>query len=116
MADTYKQFLKAPAASLLADNAALHYIPTTTTFVGAEDILKHLTTLQRQVAKKQEEVLQIVESSDSLVYEASTALEFLTSGGVYLPGLEDNFLSDRVAYLSIVRNWLYAPTQSCDYQ
>lgn len=98
----YKQFLASPNSSLLADNAKLHYITTLTSFTGAAEIIKHLTALRRQVTKKKEEAFNIVEGQDAIVAEVDTALEFLTSGGTYLPGLDDNFLSDRIAYLSIV--------------
>jgi hypothetical protein len=33
-----------------------------------------------------------------------TAFEFISSGGPYLPGLDDNFLADRTVYLPIVSN------------
>ncbi|OAA73689.1 hypothetical protein ISF_00590 [Cordyceps fumosorosea ARSEF 2679] len=101
MSAAYKQFLASPNSSLLAENASLHYITTLTNFAGGTEIIKHLTALRRQVAKKQEEILSLVEGQDAIVVEVHTALEFLTSGGVYLPKLDDNFLSDRTAYVSI---------------
>lgn len=102
MSAVYKQFLASPSSSLLADNASLHYITTLTNFSGATDIIKHLTALRKQVTKKQEEILSLVEGKDAIVVEVHTALEFITSGGVYLPKLDDNFLSDRTAYVPIV--------------
>ncbi|KAI5466329.1 hypothetical protein BGZ63DRAFT_348411 [Mariannaea sp. PMI_226] len=101
MSATYKQFLAAPTSSLLAENASLHYVTTTTTFVGATQIIKHLNTLQKQVTKKKEEILNIVDGQNVIVVEVDTGLGFETSGGPYLPGLDDNFLSNRVAYLPI---------------
>ncbi|TQV98443.1 NTF2-like protein [Cordyceps javanica] len=101
MSAAYKQFLASPSASLLADNASLHYITTLSNFSGATEILKHLTALRRQVTKKQEEILSLVEAQDAIVVEVHTALEFITSGGIYLPKLDDNFLSDRTAYVAI---------------
>ncbi|OAA45926.1 hypothetical protein BBO_03567 [Beauveria brongniartii RCEF 3172] len=101
MSAVYKQFLASPSSSLLADNASLHYITTLTNFSGATDIIKHLTALRKQVTKKQEEILSLVEGKDAIVVEVHTALEFITSGGVYLPKLDDNFLSDRTAYVPI---------------
>ncbi|RCI15560.1 hypothetical protein L249_3490 [Ophiocordyceps polyrhachis-furcata BCC 54312] len=101
-AATYKQFLAAPSTSLLADQATLHYVTTTTTFTGATDIVKHLSALQRQVQKKKQAVLSTIDGGHVVALEVDTDLEFLTSGGVYLPGLDDNFLSDRTASLPIM--------------
>ncbi|RDA95927.1 hypothetical protein CP533_5810 [Ophiocordyceps camponoti-saundersi (nom. inval.)] len=101
-AATYKQFLAAPSTSLLADQATLHYVTTTTTFSGATEIVKHLSALQRQVQKKKQDVLSTIDGGHVVALEVDTELEFLTSGGVYLPGLDDNFLSDRTASLPIM--------------
>lgn len=103
MAATYKQFLAAPSSSLLADTAALHYVTTTTTFSGPTEIIKHLNALQKQVAKKKEEVFNIVDGQNVIVLEVDTGLGFQTGGGPYLPGLDDNFLSARDVYLPVVR-------------
>jgi hypothetical protein len=102
MAATYKQFLASPSSGLLADNASLHYVTTLTSFVGAENIIKHLGNLQRQVKKKKEDVLNVIDGQNIIAVEVDTHIEFVTSGGVYLPGLDDNFLSDREAFLPIV--------------
>ncbi|EQL03837.1 hypothetical protein OCS_00434 [Ophiocordyceps sinensis CO18] len=99
---TYQQFLAAPSSSLLADKATLHYVTTTTAFSGATDILKHLNSLQRQVRKKKQHVLSVIDGNHVIALEVDTDLEFLTSGGAYLPGLDDNFLSDRTAQLAIM--------------
>ncbi|RKL45368.1 hypothetical protein BFJ70_g3380 [Fusarium oxysporum] len=101
MAATYKQFLAAPSSSLLADTAALHYVTTTTTFSGPTEIIKHLNALQKQVAKKKEEVFNIVDGQNVIALEVDTGLGFQTGGGPYLPGLDDNFLSARDVYLPI---------------
>ncbi|KAF5688493.1 hypothetical protein FDENT_4859 [Fusarium denticulatum] len=101
MAATYKQFLAAPSSSLLADTAALHYVTTTTTFSGPTEIIKHLNALQKQVAKKKEEVFNIVDGQNVVVLEVDTGLGFQTGGGPYLPGLDDNFLSARDVYLPV---------------
>jgi hypothetical protein len=116
MAQAYKQFLAAPSSSLLADKATLHYVTTTTSIAGATEIIKHLNILQKQVKKKKEDVINIVDGRGVIVVEVDTTLEFQTSGGAYLPGLDDNFLSDRVAYLSIVRYNLpsYPPLSYAD--
>lgn len=102
MAATYKQFLASPSSALLADNASLHYVTTLTSIVGAEQIIKHLSNLQRQVKKKKEDVLNVIDGQSIIAVEADTHIEFITSGGVYLPGLDDNFLSDREAFLPIM--------------
>lgn len=99
----YKQFLAAPNSSFLASNASLHYVTTTTSFNGATEIIKHLGTLRNQVRKKKEEFLDVVEGQNTLIVQVDTALVFQTSGGVYLPALDDNFLSDREVFFPIVR-------------
>ncbi|KAF9879023.1 hypothetical protein CkaCkLH20_03256 [Colletotrichum karsti] len=102
MSATYKQFLAAPNSSLLAPNATLLYITTTTSFNGPTDIIKHFNTLRNQVKKKKEEILDVVEGRDAIAAEIETSLEFVTSGGTYLPGLDDNFLADRTVFLPIM--------------
>lgn len=113
MAATYKQFLASPSSSLLAENASLHYITTLSNFAGAAEIIKHFGTLRRQVNKKQEEILNVVEGQDTIVVETMTAIEFVTSGGIYLPQLDDNFLSDRTAYMPIVSRLGNVPCAQC---
>ncbi len=98
----YKRFLAAPNSSLLATDASLHYITTTTSYTGATDIIKHLGSLGHQVKKKKEDILYVIEGQKAIALEADTTLEFVTGGGSYLPGLDDNFLADRVVYLPIV--------------
>ena len=100
----YKQFLAAPNTSMLADDASLHYITSTTSFRGATEILKHLSSMRNQVKKKREDLMHVVEGQNAIAAEVDTAFEFVTSGGPYLPGLDDNFLADRTVYLPIVSN------------
>uniref|UniRef100_L2G0D6 Uncharacterized protein n=1 Tax=Colletotrichum fructicola (strain Nara gc5) TaxID=1213859 RepID=L2G0D6_COLFN len=102
MSATYKQFLAAPNSSLLAPNATLLYITTTTTINGPTDIIKHLNTQRNQLKKKKEDILDVVEGRDAIAAEIETSLEFVTSGGAYLPGLDDNFLADRTVHLPIM--------------
>src|SRR5579862_7134811 len=99
---TFKQFLAAPYPSVLADNASLHYITTLVTFNGSSDIIKHLNSLTRQLKKKEEKFLDVIESENALAVEVETTIEFLTGGGPYLPGLDDNFLADRTVTFPIV--------------
>ncbi|GAO15524.1 uncharacterized protein UV8b_02994 [Ustilaginoidea virens] len=102
MASVYRQFLASSSSSLLAEKASLHYVTTATSIYGATEIIKHLNSLQKQVKIKKQEFLNVVDGHSVVVAEVETALEFQTSGGAYLPGLDDNFLSDRVAYLAII--------------
>ncbi|KAF4123426.1 hypothetical protein GMORB2_6127 [Geosmithia morbida] len=100
MAAIYQQFLASPSLSALADKAALHYLPTTTTISGAEEIVKHFEGLRKHL-KKNENVLSAVDGQTSAAFETDTNLEFLISGGPYLPGLDDNFIADRAVSLPI---------------
>lgn len=103
MAALYKQFLRAPSSSLLSDKATLHYVTTALAFTGPTEIIKHLNILQRQVSKKKEDILNVVDGQNAIALEIDTGLEFQTSGGSYCPGLDDNFLSDKLVRLPIVR-------------
>ena len=102
LAAVYQQFLTAPNPSHLADNATLNYITTTTTFKGPSDIIKHFNTLRKQINKKKENVLSLVHGQHAVAIEIETGLEFVTSGGPYLPALDDNFVTDRTVYIPIV--------------
>lgn len=99
----FKQFLAAPNPSFLADNASIHYITTLVSFNGSSEIIKHLNALTRQLKKKEENFLDVVEGENALALEVETTIEFLTGGGPYLPGLDDNFLADRTVTFPIVR-------------
>ena len=102
----YKQFLAAPNLSLLAEDATLSYITTTTSFTGAADIIKHYATLRNLVKKKSEEIIDVIEAQNALWIEIATTLEFVTSGSVYLPGLDDNFFADVSVVIAIVSGLL----------
>lgn len=56
-------------------------------------------------------MLNCIESEDEICLDVETTLEFVTGGGAYLPGLDDNFLADRVVTFPIVSlhrpNWCY---------
>src|SRR6266498_1728350 len=99
----YKQFLAAPNPSLLAENASLHYITTLVTFNGSSGIIKHLNSQSHELKKAEEKFLDVVEGSNALAVEVQTTIEFVTGGGSYLPGLDDNFLADRTVNFPIVR-------------
>jgi len=98
----YRQFLAAPNSSALATNASLHYITTTTSFNGPTEIIKHLSSLRNQVKKTKEELLHVVEGQNAIAIESETILEFVSSGAVYLPALDDNFVADHSVSLPIV--------------
>jgi len=98
----YQSFLVDPSAAALADAASFNYITTLTTINEAASIVKHLATQNKQLKKKQEKVIGCIESSDAVCLDVETTLEFITSGGAYLPGLDDNFVVDRVVTFPIV--------------
>lgn len=102
LAAVYRQFLAAPGTSHLADNATLHYITTTTSYRGSADIVKHFNASRNQFQKKKEDFLSTIEGHNAIAVEVDTVLEFGSSGGPYLPSLDDNFLADRTVYLPIV--------------
>lgn len=92
----YETYLKNPSASALSDGATLHYITTLTTINTSAAIVRHNTAHQKVLQKKEEKVLSCIEGNDAVCLDIETTLEFITGGGAYLPGLDDNFLSDRV--------------------
>ncbi|KAI0379713.1 hypothetical protein F5Y04DRAFT_113068 [Hypomontagnella monticulosa] len=102
LAAVYKQFLATPNSSQLADEASLHYITTTTSYKGSTEILKHLSTSTKQLKKKKQAFLSVIEGQNAVAVEVDTALEFILAGGPYLPGLDDNFLADRTVYFPIM--------------
>lgn len=99
----YQSFLATPSLTALSSDAAsLNYITTLTTINSAASIVKHLSAHQQVLKKKQETVLSAVESQDAICLDVETTLEFITGGGAYLPGLDDNFLADRVVTFPMV--------------
>ncbi|KAI0012894.1 hypothetical protein F4779DRAFT_566103 [Xylariaceae sp. FL0662B] len=102
LAAVYKQFLATPSTSHLADEATIHYITTTTSYKGSAALLKHLSTSRNQFKKKKEDFISITEGQNAIAVEVDTVLEFVTSGGPYLPALDDNFIADRTVYLPII--------------
>lgn len=113
----YKQFLAAPNSSVLAQNASLHYITTTTSFHGPTDIIKHLSAQRSQIKKNKEDLITVIEGQDALAVQTALAVEFLDNGGPYLPGLDDQFLSDRVVDIPVVSFCPHIPVaavHTCD--
>ena len=101
----YQNFLSNPNTSALNNNASLNYITTLTTINTAAAIIKHHAAHQKVLTKKEEKVLSSIEGSGALCLDVETTLEFLTGGGAYLPGLDDNFLADRVVTFPTVREF-----------
>ncbi|KAJ5555734.1 hypothetical protein N7461_004204 [Penicillium sp. DV-2018c] len=93
----YQRFLDSPRSAKLADDVSLIYVPTTTKFEQADNVITHVTKNARVVKTKSQEIISAIEGSDSLCLDMETTLEFTEGGGVYLPHLDDNFLADRVA-------------------
>lgn len=104
--NVYQRFLAdhRQSTSSLAADASLIYIPTTTKVEGRDAVLNYLTKQQKIVKTKAQDILGVVEGSDSLCLDVETTLEFDSGGGAYLPQLDNNFLADRVTSF---------PTVSC---
>lgn len=102
MASQYSSFLQSPSPALLASDATLVYITTTTEFKDAAVILKHLQAQQKVVEKKEEKVLNTIETQDGLALEIETTLLFKSGGGAYLPGVDDNLLDERTVRCPMV--------------
>ncbi|KAI1811466.1 hypothetical protein GGS20DRAFT_104461 [Poronia punctata] len=102
LAAVYQQFLAAPDVSHLAETATLNYITTTTSFKGSSSIVQHLSNVRRQINKKKEAILSLIEGQNAIAVELETILEFVTSGAAYLPALDDNFVADRTVHLPII--------------
>jgi hypothetical protein len=101
--DSYAAFLASPSTGALAEHATLHYITTLTSIHDATAILKHLAVQEKQLKKKSQKVLSAVEGSRGISLDVDTTIEFQTGGGAYLPGLDDNFVSDRTVTFPMVR-------------
>lgn len=99
----YQSFLASPQVSALSNDASLNYITTLTTINTAAAIIKHHTAHQKVLTKKEEKILSCIEGSDALCLDVETTLAFITGGGAYLPGLDDNFVADRVVTFPMVR-------------
>jgi hypothetical protein len=93
--NTYLRWLQSPTTAGLADNASLHYITTTTTISEPTAILKHLAAQAKQVEKKDEKVLNVVNDDNGAAIETSTTLQFRNGGGAYLPSIDSNLLDER---------------------
>lgn len=100
---TYTRFLVAPNADVLDPAVTFHYITTAISVNGPQDIIRQLNQEnQRQLKKRVQKPLASIETSNSLVLEVETEIEFLTSGANWLPGLDDNFLADHIVRFPVV--------------
>ncbi len=99
----YTAFLAAPTADALAEAASLHYVPSLTTVRTAPHIVSQLTaTTQLKRVTEKAVAGGAIESGDALMLDVETTIEFVSDGGGYLPGLDDNFLADRVVTFLVV--------------
>lgn len=96
MASQYADFLRAPTTSLLAADASLVYITTTTEIKEPTAILKHIQAQQKLVDKKNEKILNTIAGQDGLCLETETTLQFKMGGGAYLPGMDENLLDEKL--------------------
>ena len=99
---TYQSFLATINSALLAKDATLNYVTTLTSINDNAAIVKHLAAQQKMLKKKTEKVINSIESSNALCLDVETTIEFVSGGGAYLPGLDDNFLADRIVTLPVV--------------
>jgi len=98
----YERFLASRSPLSLAENATYQYVTTLKSFSQQGAIIRHLETQQNNVVKKKsEKVISAVEGLTSVALILETTLEFISSGGAYLPGL-DTFIIDRTATLPVV--------------
>jgi len=97
----YTRFLTSPTEDVLHPEAVLHYI-TSLTSVHKDKIISHLEREAVCYKKKEQRVLSSVESQNSCVLEVATTIEFVHSGGAFLGGIDDNFVSDQTVTAPIV--------------
>jgi hypothetical protein len=98
----YTAFLASPKTAALTDYASIHYIPTLTSIHDAAPVLKHLAAQAKLLTKKSEKVLSVVQGRTNICVETETVIEFISGGGAFIPGLDDNFLADKVVRFPVV--------------
>lgn len=98
----YEKHLASNGAEALNENAALHYISTLTTINSSAAIVRHHTAHSKVLRKKSEKIVSCIEGDDALCLDVETTIEFLSGGGAYLPGLDDNFVADRIVTFPVV--------------
>lgn len=100
--DSYQRFLDNPSVGALAAHASLHYISTLTSIYDATAIVKHLSVQEKLLEKTGQKILGAVEGHQGLSVDVETTIEFNNGGGAYLPGLDDNFVTDRTVTFPMV--------------
>lgn len=105
----YLRFLQSPSTGVLADDASINYITTTTTINEPTAILKHLSAQAKQVEKKEEKVVFTIESENGCCIETVTTLQFRMGGGAFLPGMDSNMLDERVVTFPVTHVVTYNP-------
>lgn len=98
----YQAFLANPSSGALADNASLHYITTLTSINTSTAIIKHFSAQEKLLKKKSEKVLNTIEGANGLSVDIEATVEFVSGGGAFLPGLDDNFVADRIVIFPMV--------------
>ncbi|KAK6505519.1 hypothetical protein TWF481_007414 [Arthrobotrys musiformis] len=99
----YSEFIVSPKRDILHDQAGLHYIGSTgNSFQSGDAIINHLKREAGWYTKKEQKVLSSVETHTSVVLEISNVIEFTNGGGMLLPNLDDNFVTDQTVSLPIV--------------
>ena len=98
----YAKFLAAPSAEVFSSTPSLHYVTTLTTLNSTEAIMKYMKRESTILKKRVQKILSAVETSDRLVLEVETEIEFIKSGGNYLPAMDDNFVSDHIVGFPVV--------------
>lgn len=101
----YNKFLANPRDATVADNVSLLYVTSTTKVEGRDAVVTHASRQSALVKKKSEQIISAIESSDALILDIETTLEFLEGGGAYLPSFDDNFLADRTVTLPLVNTF-----------
>lgn len=102
-AKTYEKFLSAPKEEYLSPEASLAYITTALTYKGAASVVKQLKKQEVDFSRRDDKQLNVVEAGSTLVVETETTIEFQENGGAFLPGIDDNFVSERTVVFPIVR-------------
>ncbi|KAK6532998.1 hypothetical protein TWF281_007164 [Arthrobotrys megalospora] len=99
----YSEFINSPRRDALHSQAGLHYIGSTgSSFQSGDAIINHLKKEATWYTKKEQKVLASVETQNSVVFEVSNVIEFTNGGGMLLPNLDDNFVTDQTVTLPMV--------------
>ncbi|KAF3090829.1 hypothetical protein TWF569_010254 [Orbilia oligospora] len=99
----YSEFITSPKRDSLHNQAGLHYIGSTgSSFQSGDAIINHLKREAGWYTKKEQKILSSVESHNSVVVEISNVIEFTNGGGMLLPNLDDNFVTDQTVTLPMV--------------